>query len=288
MICDIYAADSTTRLARIKRIPQPDGYGLFDLHRILEKLCHVDINAAVEGFVSNTKSFYGYIIKFGEEYGTDPAQYLDLATDSKRYVYNAIFDFVDFTGYNQADWLMAGSVQKKFLTNAPRTLFVRPGTNAWLHFMTDTNIVSKLTLKTYDSAGTIAHTLSLANSLTDMTNDADRFLRVPAGLPMRAQLSILPGMPALASIPCSWKTAAVNAVSETFTFYINTKTTKYSWYRLHFLNKMGGFDSFDFRQVSRTNLDISRNFFKKYTGAESAGAWNYGASERGYTQYDKK
>ena len=113
-ICDIYAADGATRLARIKRIPQPDGYGLFDLHRILENYVSFDIDASTSGFASNGKSYYGYIIKFGEEYGSDPAgpsQYLSLVIDEKRYIVNAVFDFPDFIGYNQTDWLIATSTQ---------------------------------------------------------------------------------------------------------------------------------------------------------------------------------
>src|ERR1017187_1852309 len=157
-ICDIYNADGSTRLARIKRIPQPDGYGLFDLHRILENYLGYDIDAATGGFTINGKSYYGYIVKFGEEYGSGPsgpAQYLALVIDSKRYIFNAIFDFPDFITYIEADWLIATATQKKFLTNAPLIQNVRTGTNAWLHFMTDANVVAKLVLKTYDNSGTL-------------------------------------------------------------------------------------------------------------------------------------
>ncbi len=166
-ICDIYAADGTTRLARIKRIPQPDGYGMFDLHRILENYVHYDIDAATVNFEKNSASGYPYIVKFGEEYGSDPTgpvQYLSLVTEEKRYVFNSVFDFPDFLNYNQTDWLIAASVQKKFLTNAPIVQSIRPGTNAWLHFMTDTNVVAKLVLKTYNSSGTLLSTYSLTNT----------------------------------------------------------------------------------------------------------------------------
>src|SRR5436853_1651468 len=90
-ICDIYGADGTTRLARIKRIPQPDGYGVFDLHRILENYISCD-PGDTSGISSNTKSYCAYIVKFGEEYGaatSGPVQYLSLASDSRRYVFNA-------------------------------------------------------------------------------------------------------------------------------------------------------------------------------------------------------
>jgi len=49
---------------------------------------------------------------------------------------------------------------------------------------------------------------------------------------------------------------------------------------------MGGFDSYDFRQLSRNSIDITRNNYKKYTGTESGGSWSYASDERGYTQYD--
>jgi hypothetical protein len=285
-ICDIYAADGTTRLARIKRIPQPDGYGVFDLHRILENYLSYDINASATGFTSNAKSFCGYIVKMGEEYGTDPLQYLDLATDTKRYVFNGIFDFPDFINYLQDDWLIASGTQKSFLTNAPRTQDVRPDTNAWLHFMTDTDVVYQLVLKTYDASGALLSTWSLLNPLTDITVDANHFLRVPAG-PANAGTAFGATLDSgIHHYTLHLEDSSANAISETFTYTINTDPTKYTWYRLHFLNKMGGFDSFDFRQMSRATLDILRTLYRKHTGYEVAGAWGYDAEARGDTQYD--
>ena len=288
-VCDIYAADGTTRLARIKRIPQPDGYGMFDLHRILENYVRYDIDAATVNFEKTGTSGYAYIVKFGEEYGSDPAgpvQYLSQVTDEKRYVFNSVFDFPDFPGYNQTDWLIAGSVQKKFLTNAPIVQRIRPGTNAWLYFMTDTSVVSKLVLKTYNSAGTLISTYSLTNANTDMSIDANRFLRVPSGMANAgaAFSTVLDG--SVGSYTLHLEDGAGNIISEIFTYNVNTEITRYTWYRLHFLNKMGGFDSFDFRYMSRSKMDISRSNYKMHTGAENGGLWNYASGERSYNQYD--
>jgi hypothetical protein len=288
-ICDIYAVDGTTRLARIKRIPQPDGYGLFDLHRILENYVGFDINASTSGIDTNTKSFYGYVVKFGEEYGaatSGPVQYLSLVTDSKRYIYNAVFDYPDFVAYNQTDWLIATASQNKFLSNAPRTQHVRPGTNAWLHYMADTNIVYAAVLKTYDATGTLIHTSNVLNTLTDMSIDGNKFLRFPAG-PANAGTMFSETLDgSIDHYTIHLEDSSSNPVSEPFTFIINTKGTKFTWYRLHFLNKMGGFDSFDFRQMSRNNLSINRLLYKKYAGMETTGAWDLTPEERGYTQYD--
>ena len=288
-ICDIYAADGSTRLARIKRIPQPDGYGLFDLHRILENYLSYDIEASTSGFTTNGKSYYGYIVKFGEEYGSDPSgpvQYLALITDSKRYIFNAIFDFPDYITYSQVDWLIASGSQKKFLTNAPLTQSVRPGTNAWLHFMTDTNVIAKMVLKTYDHSGTLLNTYSLTNPGMDMSVDGNRFLRVPSG-PNNAGTAFSTVLnSSIGSYTLYLEDSGINIISETVTYRINTQITKYTWMRLHFLNKMGGFDSFDFRQLSRNTIDITRNNYKKYTGTESGGSWGYVSDERGYSQYD--
>jgi len=288
-ICDIYAADGTTRLARIKRIPQPDGYGMFDLHRILENYVHYDIDAATVNFEKNSASGYPYIVKFGEEYGSDPTgpvQYLSLVTEEKRYVFNSVFDFPDFLNYNQTDWLIAASVQKKFLTNAPIVQSIRPGTNAWLHIMTDTNVVAKLVLKTYNSSGTLLSTYSLTNANTDMTNDANRFLRVPAG-PANAGVAFSTTLDSsIGSYTLHLEDSGSNIISEIFTYNINTEITKYTWYRLHFLNKMGGFDSFDFRYLSRSKMNITRSNYKMQTGTENGGTWGYQSNERGYNQYN--
>ena len=288
-ICDIYAADGTTRLARIKRIPQPDGFGMFDLHRILENYLSYDIDASTAGFTSNSKSYYGYVIKFGEEYGSAPSgptQYLSLVTDTKRYIYNSVFDFPDFIEYSQTHWLIATSTQKKFLTNAPLSQSVRPETNSWLYFMTDTNIVSKLVLRTYNSSGSLLSSYTLSNPDTDMSNDANRFLRVPAG-PANAGSAFSTTLDeTIGSYTLHLADSGSNIISEIFTFIINTDITKYTWYRLHFLNKLGGFDSFDFRYVSRSKINVNRANYKKYAGTETGGTWSYASDERGYSQYD--
>jgi hypothetical protein len=288
-ICDIYTADGTTRLARVKRIPQPDGYGVFDIHRIIENYLSHDLDPGTSGFTANTKSYAGYIVKFGEEYGaavSGPVQYLSLVSDSKRYAFNGIFDFPEFMSYNEADWLMAAGSQKQFLTRSPRVQNTRPGTNAWLYFMTDTSVVNKLVLRTYDASGTLLNSYIMFNALTDMSHDENRFLRIPAG-PANAGSAFSATLDSsIHHYTLHLEDSDDNSISETFTFNINTDPTKYSWYRLHFLNKLGGFDSFDFRQLSRSNLDISRNYYKRFNGFESAGAWSHALDERGDTQYD--
>jgi len=49
---------------------------------------------------------------------------------------------------------------------------------------------------------------------------------------------------------------------------------------------MGGFDSFDFRYLSRSKMDVTRSNYKMHTGTEDGGAWSYKSNERGYNQYD--
>jgi hypothetical protein len=61
--------------------------------------------------------------------------------------------------------------------------------------------------------------------------------------------------------------------------------TNYDSYRLHFLNKFGGFDSVTFDRVSRVNEEIERKSFKKLYGSTS-GRWSYNTYDRGITNYD--
>lgn len=270
----------STTIATIKQFPLADGNTVFDIHRIIENYLGYDIAPqASPGFITNLNSFVIYQTVFGEQYG--PVIGTTVSTGlaiSSGIAFNGIFEWPDFQSYDQSDWLIASGSQKKFLTNAPLTRGIRLGTMDWLYFMcTAVSVVDHARLITYNSTGSVIASNTMAGG-------GAQFARISSG-PANLGLSLVPANTAYYTI---WlEDGSNNQISEAIRYNIVDTQPKYPYYRLHFLNKLGGFDAFDFGKVSHLKTDtINRQNYKKITGSESAGAWSYGIQDLTTTPFD--
>lgn len=290
----IYDSTDTTILATIKQYPDINGYGVFDIHRIIENYLSYDIDLTVPTtFAEANDSWFGYCVHMGEEYATtadgavstfDQSVLKSLDHD-KRFAFNAIFDFINFKSYNSADWILVALAQKKFLTNQPRNTKIQFGENAFLHLMTDTSVATVAkTIKViaYDSSGT--PTSHSDNSSYFSAGDGQNFLRIPTG-PAQLGTTWVPASTVYYTVQIFDATPA--AVSELFTYTIDTNCNdRFPNYRLHFLNRLGGFDSFTFVMKSHKSIDIARETYRKALGTETLGVWSYSLSDQQTTQFD--
>jgi hypothetical protein len=67
-IFDVFDADASERIARIKLPAAPSGYGVFDAHRILENQVSSDILPNATGITEASNPFFNYEIQYGEEF----------------------------------------------------------------------------------------------------------------------------------------------------------------------------------------------------------------------------
>ena len=160
-------------------------------------------------------------------------------------------------------------------------------------------------IKTYNSSNTLINTFVFKNTavgffqynwLRYSTNSDGGFIcwRIPSGaknLNLIDNADLTTGsQPIITSAVSYWvikiKTSAGNLFGE-FKCYLNSQCSKYKSFRLHWLNRLGGYDSFTFDMASQEDINIERNFFTnlmkdagKYTSAKS-----YGYTTRGETQY---
>lgn len=293
-IAQIYTAalgSTVALLATVKQYPLADGNCVFDLHRILESQVSYDITidgTSSAAFIQNQNSFAGYIVKFGEEYGATGSvvQHLALSTDTQKFVFNASFELPDFANYAQASWLIAAGTQKNLLTNQPLVRRIRLGTKDWLHCMQDTDIIDHALVTVVDLSGaSTTHNIVNTYAGSGLAADSDRFLRFTAG-PANLTTWITA---TTAYYTIVLQDASNNPISETVTFMMTDTLPKYPYYRLHFLNKLGGFDSFDFGKVSHLKTDnITRQSYQRVVGSESGGAWAYTNQDLIITPFDVK
>ncbi len=311
-VADVFVSGVTTpAFFRLKTQAHPTlGFGVFDIHRILENFLTSNIDKSTFGFQRNDSSFVKYDIKFGEEFDAVPAQssgttvFPDLLVKTDNFVINAAQEFLDWKDFATSDFLIddMGS-QHRFLTNIPHFFppdvdivhKIRNGADAWLHFIWSlTNAVAKLQVTTFDVNDNQIQIVRITNNFTDINEFDQRFLRVGIGFNMN---SVDPGDIEMGSLPVL--TTSVrryeirlsnninNGVIRTSEIFIDYECTKHDIFTIHFLNKLGGFDTFSFIRLSRRNSDISRIEYKKNTGTLNAdGTKTYSSKDRGIVQLD--
>ena len=71
-VADVFLSGSSTRLDRLKTIPNPTGGGIFDISVEVINNLDYDNNWKATSTL-NTGSSKIFIVKFGEEYGTSPS-----------------------------------------------------------------------------------------------------------------------------------------------------------------------------------------------------------------------
>jgi len=296
-VCDITVGGDTIR---VKHSPDPVGsYGVFDIHRIVENYVSADdLSTGEQGrFSTGLNNLVSYQVAFGEEFGlstTGTTVYPSQVTDSARYAFNAILDPMQFRFYNQSNYLVSGaSTTKTFLTNSPDTLTIRADEDAWLYSMTTTSgSIYYAEIKTYTSAGVLIDTFRIENNDQDISSSATYINRLAIGTYNLDNVAAL----ALGSAPVLPATVSYYTVklikfdgtqtSETKRFNISDDCTEHEVFRLSFLNKLGGFDSFTFIKASTKTIDISRNRFKKDIGSLSGAVWSIDGSARAETTYN--
>lgn len=157
----------------------------------------------------------------------------------------------------------------------------------------------KLVVSTYTSAGTLIGTKEILNDKIG-TADKYKFLRVPAGKYNLNQVNnalLLTGSQPLIENNCTYYTLTIkneaNTAYATKTFNVDDSCGKYDKYRLHWLNRLGGYDSYTFDLVSRKNIDIEKKTFKKQLGSltvnnDATASFSYQNSDRQDSQYYTK
>jgi hypothetical protein len=303
-VFDVYDSAGTTLLARVKRFPEPvNGYGFYDVHRILESFVTFNLsnlqlsptNAGTACLLCDSV-YKAYKIKFGEEYidSGDSSIVFNEAVLSTNvmYAYNAVFDYPDFGNYSQDDWLIT-SGNGRFLSNAPSTQSIRLNTNAFLHFMYSTaNLVDHVKITVNYNSGSSA-AFNVSNIYKALTNDVDHFLRIPCGpfninqnVALRAENegnNIIDEN--VLSYTLQMADSSGSLLGNAITYILDTECSKYDIHRLHFLNKLGGFDSMDFKLVSTESVSIKRNNYSRVLGGLSGSEYQYLGQQRQNVQY---
>lgn len=270
------------------------GSGVFNIGRIVEAYVNSDIDRAALSFQTNANSYKSYYVKFGEEYGSTIVQYLAISTSAVKYVWNGVLDFMDMQAYNQDSWTMEGA--GAFLTKFTGERNQLSADYSWLYWVADGSspaTLSHIDIKSYTSAGALIKSVGVTNTLASSGVIGNHFARFSTGKPQLNLISDVlkygtqPIVPSNATYyKVAFQDASSGTISNEVQYNITDADCKYTNYRLHFLNELGGFDSFNFNKVSRKEVAIEKKDYKAPIGAlTSASVWGYAKKDRADRQY---
>lgn len=157
----------------------------------------------------------------------------------------------------------------KFLTSYPNK-DLEIDDLAWLYFMTDTpSSIDRMVLKTYDVSDSLLNTIEVSNVIP-FAQPKEFLLRLaagPANLNMIPAGQIISGTQPFIDSSVSYYTIQLednsnNVSSELVTITIK-QPCRYQTYRIHFLNRLGGFDAYNFTFRSQPTRETKRKSYTK-------------------------
>jgi len=282
----------------LKMSARPDGFLLFDAHRIVENYLSYDFSISdATNSITCPNSYASFIIDIGVEYGTTPTEYLSLADTGNINAINAAVRHSVASFGNETDLInlniptqyqmLTGtlSTTRKFLTTAPITgIKICDDSNFYLYITTGaTTEPIKLMLKVYDDTGSL-----LSTNIKTLTTSTLLMLRYGVGTKNINDwnAAYLVGASYYTITLCDNTPAALG---ETIRFNIDCGCSKYNeTFRLHWLNPLGGFDAYSFNQKFDRNLNIKKANYTKVLGSMSAGTFTFAPTQSGKVTFDSR
>ena len=223
-------------------------------------------------------------IRIYEKYGTPPVLSSVFATGNINRAWNASLRHPDFINYNELVYKisranpLSGNIL--FLTDFPRTrkYFVGLYESAFLTFINRSKPNVDFYLKLYDITGSLI--TSYTNNIS--VGDLNVIDCSPQNLIANTSVTLVDFQ------SCAYFTVRVQGLdvgvfsgfSENFTFWIDNECHRYDTHRLHWLNKLGGWDSFTFTLVSTDSTKVKTSDYQR-----ERGEWDTTGTTWQYTRY---
>jgi hypothetical protein len=298
-IADLYLNGAVTKTHRMKVPANPTyGVGVFNFGRIVENYINTNFDLNLTAVTQCLDSIVTIEVKFGEEYGLSSSGttvYTNLATSNTVPVYPGAFDWEDYIDEEATSFTSyrSSNSSRLFLSNSPAYKKVYNAEKEYVYAINRTSgDIYYFNVNTYDSTGGILGTYRINNPYQARSNYYDRMVRCPAGWNLNdiSYTTTLGSAPILKSTVSYYEIFCTNFAGTTTIgakrYTPDTTCERFTKYRLHFLNKLGGYDSFSFTKKNTFNSDIRRDNFKSNLGElASASTYTHSKSQRAVTQY---
>jgi hypothetical protein len=269
-IADVYVSGITNAVSRIAIPKQPSvNTCLIDASPILKNYVKNDffnVNGASIYCEPNLNSRVKYYVQFGELYDVSgvPTIYDNLRrfpTSASNTAVNSIFGFEQF---NTNVWNGYDVSGFGFLTNIPERITIEQGQELRLSFYDPSNLIR------YIYVDGVYEDYIVPNKVSG------EYLY---NVNIKNCLGISDPYQTIGTHTITLANSFVAAV-KTITIEIVAKCSKFDTIRLHWLNNLGGWDSYNFTKQSIKAMDIERKQFKKMMSIR------YSKSDRLKTNYN--
>lgn len=271
-------------------------YFQVDVHRMLEPHLYYRVGHIAEssyGFAQMKTTVAPYVVKFTEEIDGNPIS--SGSVSATGYTFNGALKYLDWLKYDYTDYEMAGYGTEKFLTNSPRTLKIREDEVAELGGISRSLKIAYARVITYDADNNVLQNAQASHGWYTASEVANSL-----------GLSFLCGPHNLSQHGFSFTNVhhytvrfhnnevTNDPISELFTFIIDRECSRHDLFRLHFLNRLGRFDSFTFKGSHQQTARFKRSEYQSFTGYTDVGtptdpgtfAWTNNSYARGRVAFD--
>jgi len=303
-IIDVYI-EGVSSFKRYEIIPEPlFSYGVVDISRYCEGYVY-NVFPAYDAAVpfltganaNGTQSIIKVTLKYGYSYLLAGVYTVvaDSVVGSAKYAWNGSLDYNDWIGFGFNDYIcnVANGVNGQFLTDM-KTNYVSIGNLGYHGILSDTPTdVDHLVVKTYSSAdftGLIQTVTKLIN-VTQANTAARNYIvaTAPETLNNITGAFVTGAQPIVTASVLSYTvqlTNSVGTVASELLYFVIAEPCRYEQRRLHFLNRFGKHDSFNFNLKSTERREITKTGYKydKYV-VNSTGLLRYHADQAQVTNY---
>ncbi len=246
-------------------LPRPNTIeAIIDVHRIVD-YCRQTL---IDDFITDT---YGavdhskydsnnYQVVITEQYGSPRADYATTTID--KISWNASLKYQDFVGFDHKEYLLSlDDTTKKFLTNAPLNQCIGSDEEAQLSFLNNNGLdfpCDEIEVKVYEEDGTLQKTFVI--DIDELNGDLGLWSCLIGTRDLEAT-TFSSGTKPVFDVDSSYYTIQMVDQFANYSSELRTYTIKdvcEDPMRLHFLNRLGGMDSFTFGLKHKKAVNVER------------------------------
>lgn len=285
----------------------PNGYAKTELTRILRDSVTHDFALGDKQIVNCPNSIKRFYVTAQEFYGNPPSvsgTIIDLNdytnASGTLICWNASLPFEEFQPYNYTNYILtqANYTSNRYLTNADLATGINMSSsqNGYVYLAqrgyntagTVGDLIDKMTIKTYDSSDNLLGTWTVALDYTFAYSTLTGYMvKIPVGtynLGLIDTLDFISGTQPIITASTAYYKVYPSHATYGDCYPIRVNITEYcnspQVFRLHFLNRLGGFDSFNFEQYYTQNVNIERKLYKSNIGSYDSGTYTTNLSDR--------
>lgn len=288
-------------LSSVSILPNPEGFGIVDLHRHVENhistsFYPLDTDEVITS-VSNEGLKWTYEI--AEEYTDSSDVFQSVAqtiTNNLVHSFNGVLSFQDFRNWDYTEYFTSRLTlpTTKYLTNIPRSYDVTLSDRVWINGLQSslTDAPEYATIETDNGVfGPTNNKDSIDNNFIVQHKIGPKDLLETTDSTVYAISGSLPVIDANTTfIKYTQQALPLGGVqvSETITLNIVDDCSKHDKIRFFFMDKLGSYVPITFNKVSKSNVTSNRSNYKQNHGNydDVSEAYGYTTYSRGNTTYD--